>query len=65
MPGKPRSDTRERLLDAAFGMFLEKGYEGTAITDGHAYTQPAPTAPDGVSHQGYHDAGGGCANVGD
>jgi len=53
------------LLDAAFGMFLEKGYEGTAITDGHAYTQPAPTAPDGVSHQGYHDAGGGCANVGD
>jgi len=33
VPGKPRSDTRERLLDAAFGMFLDKGYEGTAITD--------------------------------
>jgi AcrR family transcriptional regulator len=33
VPGKPRSDRRERLLDAAFAMFLDKGYEGTAITD--------------------------------
>jgi AcrR family transcriptional regulator len=33
VPAKPRSDTRERLLDAAFAMFLDKGYEGTAITD--------------------------------
>jgi AcrR family transcriptional regulator len=33
MPGRPRSDTRERLLNAAFAMFLDKGYEGTAITD--------------------------------
>jgi AcrR family transcriptional regulator len=33
VPGKPRSDTRERLLDAAFDLFLKKGYEGTAVTD--------------------------------
>ena len=32
-PGRPEDSTRQRLLEAATEVFLEKGYEGTRVAE--------------------------------